>query len=66
MNAFDIFSQENPPATRPKLFSWFPQFRKLALFIKQEVQTELDQLKKQLATMPDYNEQEFNKLYVNQ
>ena len=66
MNAFDIFSQDQAPATRSQLFNWFPQFRKLALFIKQEVKTELDQLKKQLATTSDYNEEEFNKLYVDQ
>ena len=66
MNAFDIFSQDQPPATRPELFNWFPQFRKLALFIKQEVQMKLDQLKSQLVGTPDYNEKEFNKLYVDQ
>ena len=66
MNAFDIFNQDQPPSSRPELFNWFPQFRKLALFIKREIQTDLDQLKNQLVGTSDYNEQEFNKLYVNQ
>ena len=66
MNAFDIFSQAQPPAARPELFNWFPQFRKLARFVKEEVKAELDQLKKEIQTTSTYDEQEFNKLYVDQ
>ena len=66
MNAFDFFSQDQPPVNNPQLFNWFPQFRKLAQFIKQEVKAELDQLKTKMQATGNFNEQEFKKLYVDQ
>ena len=65
MNAFDIFSQTSPPQSNPQLFTWFPQFVKLAKFINEKVKAELDELKKKISTTPTYKEEEFNKLYVN-